>query len=98
MPARQAQIIPGRKFAFDLCWEDYRLTCEVQGGEFLPKGAHTTGAGLRRDCQKQALALLQGYRTLTVTGSMVRDGEALALIESLLMQTGANCAARTPTA
>ena len=94
-PERQARIVPGRRFAFDLCWPEYRLTCEVQGGEFLPKSAHTTGTGLRRDCLKQALALLQGYRTLTVTGSMVRDGEALELVESLLRLSGATCGPRT---
>ena len=87
--------MPGRKFAFDFAWPDYRLSLEVQGGEFLPKSAHTTGTGLRRDCLKQALALLQGYRTLTVTGSMVRDGEALALVESLLRLSGANFGPRT---
>ena len=95
-PERQAKLVPGRRFAFDLAWPAYRLSCEVQGGEWLPKGAHTSGSGLRRDCQKQALALLQGYRTLTVTGSMVRDGEALALVEALLRASGSNYGPRMP--
>ena len=89
-PERQVKLVPGRRFLFDFAWPAYRLSLEVQGGEWI-KGAHTSGSGLRRDCQKQALALLQGYRTLTVTGSMVRDGEALALVESLLRLSGANC-------
>lgn len=93
-PKRQVQLVPGRKFLFDLVWPEHRLTCEVQGGEWLPVGAHTSGSGLARDCEKQALALLQGYRTLTVTGSMVKDGRALGFVEALLLSSGASCGLR----
>ena len=94
-PERQAKLVPGRKFQFDLTWREHRLTCEVQGGEWLPIGAHTSGSGLARDCEKQALVLLQGYRPLTVTGAMVKDGRALAYVEALLRSSGANCGALT---
>ena len=84
MPERQAKLIPGRKFAFDFAWAEQRLAVEVQGGIFLPKGAHTSGPGVTRDCEKAALAMLEGYRTLAVTGAMVRDGRAVAWVEALL--------------
>lgn len=87
-PIRQARIIPGRRFSFDFCWTAQRLTVEVQGGLFLPRGGHTTGMGVSRDCEKSAMALLEGYRPLAVTAAMVRDGRALAWIETLLRRSG----------
>jgi hypothetical protein len=85
-PERQAKLVPGRRFAFDFAWPDLKLAVEVQGGIFLPKGAHTSGAGVTRDCEKAALALLEGYRTLAVTGAMVRDGRAVAWLQRLITQ------------
>jgi very-short-patch-repair endonuclease len=84
LPARQAKLIPGRKFAFDFAWPEHRLAVEVQGGIWLRKGAHTSGQGVTRDCEKAALALLEGFRTLAVTGEQVRSGDALRWIERLI--------------
>jgi hypothetical protein len=95
LPERQAKLIPGRKFAFDFAWAEQRLAVEVQGGIFLPKGAHTSGPGVTRDCEKGALAMLAGYRPLSVTGEHVRSGRALAWIEALLLASGGNCGPKT---
>jgi hypothetical protein len=40
-----------------------------------------------RDCEKSALALLEGYRPLSVTGEQVKSGRALAWIEALLLRS-----------
>ena len=73
------------------------LVVEVDGGTFsrqggkrcptcgeTPKGRHATGTGRDRDCEKQNLTVLQGYRYLVVTTTQVRDGRALAWIKCAL--------------
>ena len=87
MPERQAALVPSRRFRFDLCWPAVRLAVEVQGGIFLPKGAHTSGKGVTRDCEKAALAMIEGWRVLPVTGGQVRSGLALKWIERLLLRS-----------
>jgi hypothetical protein len=48
------------------------------------KTGHTSGDGVRRDCEKNNLAVLAGYKVLYFTSDMVRDGEALATVEKML--------------
>lgn len=94
-PEREAKLIPGRNYRFDFAWPIHRLTVEVQGGLYLPKGGHTSAAGVTRDCEKAALALLEGYRPLSVTGEQIRSGHALAWIEALLRRSGGNSGSKT---
>lgn len=76
---------PGRRFRGDFCFHEQRLVVEVQGGTWAGRNsAHTSGVGFRDDCVKRALALLSGYRVLTVESSQVRDGTALAWIKQLV--------------
>lgn len=82
-PLRQVRLIPNRKFLWDFAWKELKLALEVQGGEWK-LGAHTSGKGMARDCEKNALAQLEGYRAISVTGSMVRDGRALDLLRRLI--------------
>ena len=42
-PTLEAQIIPDRKFAFDFCWEPWKVCLEVQGG-IWSRGAHGRGS------------------------------------------------------
>ena len=74
---RQHRIDPIRRFAWDFVWpgED-RLALEVNGGNWLKKGAHSTGTGLDRDAEKMAIAAIHGYRTLIATTTQVRIGIA----------------------
>ena len=76
---RQVQPIPGRKFAYDFQVDD--ILIEVQGGVYMDKSGHNTGNGVTRDCEKNNLAVLNGYRTLMFTSKMVNDGVAVDLIE-----------------
>lgn len=94
-PDREVELIPGRKFRWDFAWPAHRLAVEVQGGEWMAKGGHNSGRGIQRDAEKAALATLAGWRQLSVTGSMVRSGRALSLIESALMQRPEPYAPRT---
>jgi very-short-patch-repair endonuclease len=80
VPERQARLVPGRRFRSDFCWREERVVLEVHGGEWSG-GRHTSGVGLTSDCEKTNLLTLAGWRCYAVTGSMVRDGRALALLQ-----------------
>lgn len=94
-PERQAALVPGRRFRHDFFWPGASLAVEVQGGLWLPKGAHT-GGSQEKDYEKAALTLLQGVTTLFVSGRHVKQGTALAWIEALLMRSGVTSERKTP--
>lgn len=83
-PLKQVRLIPGRKFLHDFAWPDAKVAVEINGGTWNPKMAHSGGAGYERDCEKQFLAVLNGWWPLNFTGPMVRDGRAAEMTERLL--------------
>jgi hypothetical protein len=44
-----------------------KVALEVQGGLFLPKGAHINGAAIKKDHEKRNAAAILGWRILYVT-------------------------------
>lgn len=82
-PARQVRVIEGRLFRFDFAWADRMLAAEVDGGVWVG-GRHTRPSGFEKDCLKMSLAAIAGWRVLRLTASMVKSGEALALVEKAL--------------
>lgn len=79
---RQFRAIPGRQFRWDFAWPDDKLLVEVQGGTFARgKMGHSTGMGINRDCEKQNLAALAGYRVMAFDFKHIHDGRALAWIQ-----------------
>lgn len=89
-PVTQYRAIKGRKFAFDFAWPSFRLLLEVQGGTWK-KGAHSSGVGIARDCEKGNLATLGGWKTLHVTTEQIRTGKALRMLQDFF-----NTADETP--
>ena len=79
-PVRELRFAPPRRWRFDLCWPAFRLACEVEGGVYSG-GRHTRGSGFEADCEKYNTATLDGWRVIRVTGKMIDDGRALALLE-----------------
>lgn len=79
---RQAKAIPGRRFSFDFLVPP-DLLIEVEGG-IWNGGRHVRGGGFTSGCEKQALAVIAGFREIRVTADQVKDGEALAWIEKAL--------------
>ena len=73
---RQPWAGTGRQFRADLCWPARKLIVEVDGGTWVG-GRHTTGPGYARDCVKQNLAVLAGWRVVRVVGAHIRDGQAV---------------------
>ena len=80
-PAREFKAVPGRRFRFDFAWPEFQLLLEVQGGTW-GKGAHSSGVGIARDCEKGNLATLAGWRTLNVTTDQIREGKAIRFLQS----------------
>lgn len=81
--------LPGRKLAWDFCWPCERLLVEVNGSTWVSNTGHTSGKGIERDTEKNNLAVLNGYRVLSVTGMQVKDGRAVQWIEQALKQVEA---------
>jgi hypothetical protein len=78
-PQKQVKLIPGRRFAYDFFFAaPYNLAIEIQGGLWLKKGGHTSGAGVTRDAEKHTLATLAGYWTMAFTADHVHSGQAIA--------------------
>lgn len=73
----------GRSWRFDLSWPEAMVAVECNGGTFI-RGRHSGGQGAENDAVKGAVALLLGWRVVTVTNHMVEDGRALAVIVALL--------------
>jgi hypothetical protein len=84
-PEREVCCVPGRKYRFDFYFRANAVTLEVQGGTFMRgRAGHSSGSGIRRDCEKAAAATLHGLHPFAVTGDMVKDGTALAIIKQAL--------------
>lgn len=78
---RNCTFIPGRRFQADFWFPRHALALEVDGGVWMTKGGHTTGAGYTRDRERDAEALKSGILTVRFTSDQVRSGYA---IESFL--------------
>lgn len=85
-PECQYRACPPRRYRWDMCYREIKLLVEVQGGIWV-KGGHSTGAGITRDCEKNNLAVQNGWRVLYFTGDMVNSGEALRVIEKELKKS-----------
>lgn len=87
---RQVRAVEGRRFRWDFkvwWWSDVekQYLIEIQGGTWQrERTGHSSGEGIRRDCEKANAAALAGYFTLFFTSDMVTSGEALLVIAKAL--------------
>ena len=90
IPLEEFKAIPGRRYRWDFAWlcppGTRGLLVEVNGGVWA-KGGHSTGKGISRDYEKANLAMLAGWRCLTVTAEHIESGQALRWIMEALTQT-----------
>ncbi|SAK62549.1 hypothetical protein AWB76_03266 [Caballeronia temeraria] len=85
-PVREHRFHPTRRWRFDFAWPVSRIAVEIEGGTWSG-GRHTRGSGFEADCIKYNAAAVLDWRVLRVTGSMVKDGSALAAVRQLLSET-----------
>ena len=72
-----------KDWRFDFCWPDKMLAVEVEGGAFVG-GRHTRGAGFTGDILKYHNAMALGWTVYRCDGVLVKNGQAVSLIERLL--------------
>lgn len=82
-PQRQYRVLDHRKYVWDFAWPAHRLAVEVDGGTWTG-GAHVRGNGYERDCEKQNLAVIAGWRTMRFTAGQVRSEMAVEMIARAL--------------
>lgn len=83
----QAQLAAPREFRWDFVVLGPRVAIEIHGGQWT-NGAHNRGAGLERDCEKLALASINGWTQLSITGDQVRSGLGIEWVRQLLQLKG----------
>lgn len=82
-PECQFRFHKVRKWTFDFTWPSQMVAVEVEGGIYN-RGAHVRPRGFTEDAEKYNSANLLGWTVYRVTGDMVHDGRAVALIEQAL--------------
>lgn len=85
LPVREYRFdgLGGRRWRLDCAWLQWLLAVEVNGSEFT-QGRHNRGLGMANDFEKLNAALLDGWAVLLFTGSQVRNGYAIELLEKVL--------------
>ena len=78
---REFKFHPARKWRFDFAIDPPRhwIAVEIQGF-----GRHQRFIGYQNDCERQAEALMLGWRVLQVTPAQVKSGQALKWLITLL--------------
>jgi very-short-patch-repair endonuclease len=82
-PQRELRFAPPRMYRFDFAWLDRKIAVEAEGGTWS-FGRHTRGSGFEADCDKYNLAVSQGWRVYRFTGTHIKNGTALQLIQRAL--------------
>ena len=77
-----------KDWRFDFAWPEYSLAVEVEGGAWV-RGRHTRGKGFSADLKKYSAATRLGWLVYRVDGDLIKSGEAIATIKTLMQQMGA---------
>lgn len=81
-------IAGDREWRFDFAWIRERVALEVMGG-LHHKGRRSHGSAEQsyRDYQKSAEAQVCGWTVVHATAEMIRDGEAVRLVNAALRRS-----------
>lgn len=82
-PSSEYRFHDKRRWRFDLAFPVVKFAVEVEGGIWIT-GRHSRGAGMEKDMEKYAEALIAGWRVLRVSPKQVKDGTALAWVKRAL--------------
>jgi hypothetical protein len=82
---REYRALPSRLFRWDFFVPD-NLLIEINGGLWMPRGGHNSGAGLMRDYEKQNLAVIAGFRQLSLAPNHVKSGEGVEWVKELVLR------------
>lgn len=76
LPVKEYKFLKNRKFRFDFAWPEVKLAVEIDGNVYQTS-RHTSGTGYTRDCEKFALAAIEGYRVVRATTGQVSSGQLI---------------------
>ena len=79
-PETEFHFHPTRKWRADFAWPQQRILVEVEGGSWV-RGRHSRAYGFEADCNKYNAAVELGWKLYRFTGSMIKSGEAIKLLE-----------------
>ena len=82
-------LIPGRRYRFDLAERKLKIAIEIQGGIWMGmerKGAHALPTNHLRDMEKANLAQIEGYIVLQFTPQQFDSGQAYKTIMTAVMK------------
>ena len=82
-PKREFRFDGTRRYRFDFAWPEMKLAVEVEGGQW-GRGRHLRPIGFAKDCSKYNLAAVRRWCVLRFVEGDVRDGTALAWVESAM--------------
>lgn len=86
-PELEYQFRSDRLWRFDLCWPNFGVVAEIEGGVY--RGRHTSAAGFQADAIKYAAAAIMGYAVIRITPGMIKDGIGAIFVAELLRISGA---------
>lgn len=89
---REFRFHPTRRWRFDFAIEGKKLAIEVEGITYYGKnkdgsmklGRHQTAKGVEGDLEKYGEAMKMGWNIYRCSQKMVKSGEALKTIETLI--------------
>lgn len=84
-PETEHRFHDKRKWRLDFAWPALKIGVEVQGGG-RGRGRHHRNEGYRRDCEKLAFAVMEGWKLIYVVPEQIKSGEALHWITELIEQ------------
>lgn len=79
----EKKLIPDRNLRFDYVHFEAKVAIELNGGIWMEKSGHNTGAGLLRDYEKNNLAIANGYVVFWLAEEMFTE-KHLRLIASTI--------------
>lgn len=65
------EVKPG--WSLDIAHVPSKTAVEINGGAWMKRGGHNTGKGLIRDWGKMAIATLEGWAVITISGETIND-------------------------
>ena len=95
VPGLTPKTLRPRHGRFDFAWPAVKVAVEIEGGTWMPRSRHTSGAGFAADCEKYNAATVDGWRVLRFTGASVDDESAVAIVRDLLGRLSAKTAKST---
>lgn len=65
VPVAEYAFAKPRRWRFDLCWPEYRVALEIEGGAYT-RGRHVRARGFLADCEKYSEAAVRGWLVIRV--------------------------------